>query len=247
MSIKNQSDLEALKYIGRVARATLTTLKANTKAGVKTIELDNIAEGIFKKHGIRSAPKIIYGFPKTVLISINDEAVHGIPNERIIKAGDVVKLDVTPELNGYIVDTAITVLIPPVQPHLKRLSDCADQTLKKAINLAQAGCRINKIGHNIEKEVKKQGFNVIPTLAGHGVGKSIHEEPEIPNVYDWRLRQRLKEGAVITIEPIITTGKGQVYKAKDGWTVKTKDRSPVAHFEHTLIIQKDAPPLVITA
>ncbi len=247
MSVQNQSDLEALKHIGHVARATLITLKANTQAGIKTIELDHIAKGIFKEHGAKSAPKLIYGFPGTVLISINDEAVHGIPNQRVIKAGDIVKLDVTPELNGYIVDTAITVLIPPVKPHLKRLSECADQTLKKAIDLAKAGCRINKIGHNIEQEVKRQGFNVIPALAGHGVGKSIHEKPEIPNVYDWRLRQRLKEGAVITIEPIITTGKGEVYKSQDGWTVKTKDKSPVAHFEHTLIIQKDAPPLVITA
>ncbi len=199
MSVKSTSDLEALKHIGRVTRATLTTLKTNTKAGVKTIELDKMAKDIFKKYGARSAPKLIYGFPGTVLISINDEAVHGVPNQRTIKAGDIVKLDVTPELNGYIVDAAITVLIPPVKPHLRRLSECADQTLKKAIDLAQAGCRINKIGHNIEKEVKRQGFKVIPSLAGHGVGKGIHEKPEIPNVYDWRLRQRLKEGAVIRV------------------------------------------------
>lgn len=247
MSIIHPSELETLKRAGAIARETLMVLKNNTKAGITTLELDYLAKNIFNKYKARSAPKLIYGFPGTVLISINDEAVHGVPSERVIRAGDIVKLDVTPELNGYIVDTAITVLIPPIKPHLAKLSECADQTLKQAIALAKAGCRINKIGHNIEKAVKKQGFNVIPTLAGHGVGKGIHEKPEIPNVYDWRLRQRLKAGLVIAVEPIITTGKGEVYKSRDGWTVKTKDKSPVAHFEHTLVIQKNTLPLVITA
>lgn len=246
MSVDGPKDLEALQACANVTKETLATLKQATKAGVSTKTLELLAKQVFDKYGARSAPELFYKFPGTVLISINDEAVHGIPNERVIQAGDVVKLDVTPELNGFVTDACITVAVEPVAKETKQLLKTSEKALQKAIAIAKSGVKVNELGKVIEKEVKRNGFSVIRELGGHGVGKSIHEAPDVMNFYDSKQKAILKEGMVITIEPIIAAGSGRIYTAKDKWTIKTKDKSPVAHFEHTLVITKGNA-LVLTA
>jgi methionyl aminopeptidase len=246
MSIKDAADLEGMRRVSRVVRETLALLEPAVKPGVTTGELEALARRVFEHYGARSAPTLFYDFPGTVLISLNDEAVHGIPSQRIIQAGDVVKLDVTPELDGYIADAAITVAVPPVKPAIKGLLKCSRMALQKALELAKAGVRVNDLGRLIDREVRRQGFSVIRELGGHGIGRAIHEEPSILNFSHPSNKGYLSEGLVITIEPIIALGSGEVYQANDGWTVKTRDKSPVAHFEHTLMITRGRP-LVLTA
>ena len=246
MSIETAQDLKQLKRVGQVVKETLKVLKNETRVGISTQELDDIAKAVFDRYGARSAPAKRKGFPGNVLISINDEAVHGVPSGRIIQQGDVVKLDVTPELNGYIADAAVTVAVGEVLPNTKRLIHCARKTLNRAMYAATDGAAINQLGRLIEKLVKRQGFRVLRELGGHGTGRDIHEAPSIWNFFDKRNTGRLQEGMVITLEPIIAAGSGRVYEADDGWTIKTMDGGIVAHFEHTMVITKGKP-LVLTA
>lgn len=212
-----------------------------------TADLDRMAAEIFGRYGARSAPKLVYGFPGTILISVNDEVVHGIPGDYVIKPGDLVKIDVTAELDGYIADAAITVAIPPISPLKQKLCNCVELAFHKAIRIAQAGCPIFEIGKIVETEVHRQGFAVLRELSGHGVGRAIHEEPVVPNYYSRRANKRLTEGLVITIEPIISSGSGRVIVDSDGWTIKTADGSISAHYEHTIVITRGHPILLTAA
>jgi methionyl aminopeptidase len=211
-----------------------------------TAELDAIGAEVFERHGARSAPNVVYGFPGVNLISINDEAVHGVPGNRTINPGDLVKVDVTAELDGYIADGAVTVALSPGPPVHEWLRDCAEAALRRAVAIARAGRPLNKIGRVVETLVRRRGFTVLPELSGHGVGKTFHEGPTIPNYYDRRLKTPLREGLVVTIEPIISAGSGRSVGAEDGWTMKTIDGSPAAHYEHTIVITRGSP-IVLTA
>jgi len=246
MSIESEEDLKGLERAGRVVSETLHVLKAAVQAGISTRALDQIALGIFQKHGAVSAPHVFYDFPGTTLISINDEVVHGIPGERIIEAGDLVTVDVTAQVGGYIADAAVSLTVPKESAVNKRLCRCAHQALQAALRVAKAGCPIHVIGRAVEQVVTGWGFSVIPSLSGHGLGRVIHEEPNVLNFYHPQDKQKLTEGLVITIEPIICAGQGEVYEAEDGWTVKTTDGSMAAHFEHTLVITHGKP-IVLTA
>jgi methionyl aminopeptidase len=253
VSIDTEEDVAALKQAGQVVKETLAALEQHVKVGVNTLELDGVAKRIFERYGARSAPTLVYGFPGTVLISVNDEVVHGIPGARQLRQGDIVKLDVTPELNGYVADAATTVVVAAgaKDEGRVRLARAAKQALEVAINVARAGTPLRTIGAVVEQTVRHAGFSVIPELCGHGVGRTIHEAPEvIPNYPEKRVRGVLKAGMVITIEPIIAAGTGErfthCYTADDKWTIKTSDGSDAAHFEHTLLITKGAP-VVLTA
>lgn len=212
-----------------------------------TLELDRVAQDVFASYGAKSAPAEVYGFPGTVLISVNDEVVHGVPGLRKLRQGDIVKLGVTPELNGYVADAAVTVVAAQAKDRQRvRLARCASSALQAAMNVARAGTPLRTLGAVIENVVRRAGFSVVPELCGHGVGRTIHEAPEaIPNYPDTRLRGTLREGMVITIEPIIAAGTGarftRCYTGTDGWTIKTADGSPAAHFEHSLVITRGAP------
>jgi methionyl aminopeptidase len=208
MSIESQSDWKGLKAAAHVARITLDALAKQVRPGVTTGKLDEAAAQIFAAHGGRSAPAFTYGFPRTVLISVNDEIVHGIPGARRIATGDIVTIDVTVE--------------------------------------ARAGVRVNEIGRAVEREVRRRGFSVIKGLSGHGVGRTIHEEPTVPNYYDPFQTDVLTEGLVLTIEPMISAGSTQVVEDDDGWTLRTRDGSLSAHYEHTLVITRGEP-IVLTA
>jgi len=199
-----------------------------------------------RTHGARSAPSMVYGFPGTNCISLNDEAVHGIPSDRAVRDGDLVKLDVTVEKDGYMADAAITVPVGQVSDEGQRLIRCAEKAFQKAMLVARAGFRTREVGRAVEKEVRRNGFSVIRELGGHGIGRTIHEEPRVPNYADPTANHILSEGLVITVEPIIAAGSGESFVAKDGWTVRTADRKLSAHYEHTIVVTKGQP-LVLTA
>lgn len=244
MSITSEADWRGLREVGRVVQLTLDALERHTVAGISTGELDEIAKQIFEAHGTRSAPAFTYGFPKTVLISVNDEIVHGIPGPRRLRRGDVVKLDVTAEKDGYVADAARTVVLDGADAASRRLAACAEAAFDAALAVARAGNRVNLIGRAVEDTVKRSGFSVVPSLEGHGVGRTIHEPPNVPNYFNRRQRDVLTEGLVITIEPLIAAGRGHVYQDSDGWTIRTSDGSVTAHHEHTLVITPGEPVLL---
>ena len=246
MSIESHADWEGLRAAARVARLTLDTLTKQVRPGVTTGELDETAAHVFAAHGARSAPAFTYGFPRTILISVNDEIVHGIPGARRITTGDIVKLDVTVETGGYIADAARSVVVTPASATARNLAICARAAFHAALTVARSGARVNEIGRAVEREVRRRGFSVIKGLSGHGVGRTIHEEPTVPNYYDPFQTDVLTEGLVLTIEPMISAGSTQVEEDDDGWTLRTRDGSLSAHYEHTLVITRGAP-IVLTA
>ena len=246
VSIQDEQELKCLREAGRIVRLVLDAMKAEVRPGVTTRHLDRVGLRIMEQNGARSAPAAVYKFPGANCISLNDEAVHGVPGDRKLKEGDLVKLDVTAEKNGYMADAAITLPVGQVSAQAERLAACAENAFHKAMLSARAGFRVLEIGRAVEKEVHKAGFAVIRELGGHGIGRTIHEAPHVPNYPDPQAQTILKEGLVITVEPIISSGSGRVYTEKDGWTVRTDDRSLSAHFEHTLVITSGAP-ILLTA
>jgi methionyl aminopeptidase len=245
MSIESTDDLEGLRAAGRITTDVLDTLVQHTQAGVTTGALDEMAAVILARHGARSAPKLVYGFPGTVLISVNDEIVHGIPGRRRLKDGDLVSLDVTVEMDGYVADAARSVVVGAAASQAHRLIATAENALRKALDVARAGTRVNEIGRTVQREVRRQGFAVVRGLCGHGVGRTIHEPPEVPNEYVASQRDVLTEGLVLTIEPMVSAGSPRVVQAPDGWTLRTSDGSLAAHCEHTIVITAGNP--IITA
>ncbi len=247
MSIGSDKDMQGLAAAGRAVRLALEAMERAVRPGITTAELDRIAERVLAEEGARSAPKLVYDFPGTACISVNEEAVHGIPGDRALEPGDLVKLDVTVEKNGYMADAAVTVAVPPAPEEHLRLLRATRAALYQALGVARAGGRINEIGRTVERHVRQEGYAVVRELGGHGIGRTIHEEPSVPNYYDPRLRGRLTEGLVITIEPIVAGRSGRVIEESDGWTIRTVDRSPVAHFEHTMVITRGRPILLTAA
>jgi methionyl aminopeptidase len=246
VSIQDELELQSLKAAGRIVRQVLDAMKAEAHPGVSTRHLDEIGVRVMQENGARSAPSLVYQFPGATCISVNDEAVHGIPGDRILEDGDIVKLDVTVEKNGYMADAAITVPIGQVSPVAQQLIACAERAFTKAMLVARAGFRVLEIGRTVERVVRKSGFAVIPELGGHGIGRTIHESPRIPNYEDPQARQIMNAGLVITVEPIISGGSGEVFTDQDGWTVRTCDRALSAHFEHTLVVTSGTP-ILLTA
>lgn len=246
MSITSEEELRGMKAAATAVRRVLEFMKQQARPGITTAELDDGGARIIREHGARSAPAIVYGFPGSNCISLNDEAVHGIPSQRALCDGDLVKLDVTVEKDGFIADAALTVPVGQVSEESKRLVACAQQAFNKAMLVARAGFRVFEIGRAVEREVRRGGFSVIRELGGHGIGRTIHEAPRVPNYADPSATELLTEGLVITVEPIIAAGCGEVTLDKDGWTLRTSDRRPSAHYEHTIVITKGRP-IVLTA
>ncbi len=242
MSIDDPGELAALKAAGRVVAETLRELTRRVRPGVTTGELDRVAAGIFARHGARSGPQLDYDFPGTICISVDDECVHGIPGPRRLRAGQLVKLDVTAELDGFYADACRTVPVGRVRPREQRLAAAAQSALKRGLTAARAGASVGAIGAAVQHEVERRGFSVCAELTGHGIGRRIHEEPSVPNVAGDG--PELTPGLVITVEPIIAAGSGHVDRDRDGWTVRTDDGSPSAHAEHSFVVTEHAPVLV---
>jgi methionyl aminopeptidase len=246
MSIESTGDLEGLREAGRVTREILDALVAHVDASVTTRDLDAVAAEVMTRNGARSAPAMVYGFPGTVLISVNDEIVHGIPGRRRLQAGDLVSLDVTIEKDGYVADAARSVIVGEGSRVARELIGAAESALRSALRVARAGVPVNEIGRAVHSEVRRRGFAVVRGLCGHGVGRTIHEAPEVPNIYDRWQRDVLTEGLVLTIEPMISAGSSYPVQSADGWTLRTRDGSLAAHCEHTLVITQGEP-LILAA
>ena len=245
MTIRDKHDLAGMERVGAVVSETLQATTSAVEPGLLTKDLDEIAADIYRRHGARSAPTVEFGFPGHILVSVNDEVVHGIPGERVLTAGDIVTIDVTVELGGYIADAARTICIAPVSTEHEQLALVGEHALGAGINAARKGCSVNNIGGAVEDCVTAGGFTVIRQMTGHGTGRSIWEDPMVPNFRQPGQQARLHEGLVLTIEPIVTSGSDEIYEAADGWTVLTQDHSSAAHWEHTLIIT-DGEPRILT-
>jgi methionyl aminopeptidase len=247
MTVRRKDEIAGLREAGRVVRQCLLAVTDRVRAGVTTAQLDEVAAGVFGRNGARSAPVLVYGFPGQVCISVNDEIVHGVPSCRVLREGDLVKLDVTAEKEGYMADAALTVGVGTIPPDRRALIDCARRAFRRAMRVARAGERLSAIGRAIEAEVGRSGFAVVRELAGHGIGRTIHEEPTVLNFENPRDRRRLVEGMVLAVEPIIAMGSGRSETAADGWTIRTVDGALAAHYEQTIIVTADAPILVTEA
>ncbi len=246
MSIDGPEDLARLQAVGRVVAAALRAMRREVRPGVSTAELDAVGGRVFRAHGARSGPQLDYGFPGVNCISVNDEAVHGVPGPRRLREGDLVKLDVTAELDGFYADACVSVAVGRVRQPGARLVATAGAALRAGVDSARAGAPLNAIGAAVQGVVEAGGAAVCMALAGHGIGRRIHEEPQVPNFYAPALDQPLTPGLVITIEPIIAAGSGEVYESADGWTLRTADGTLAAHAEHTLVITESGPPLILT-
>lgn len=247
MSIESERDLQGLKRAGRVVALALQAMRDAVCEGISTAELDRIAAEVLREHGARPAPKVHYQFPGSSCISVNDEAVHGIPGSRELQKGDLVTLDVTVELDGYYADAAVTVGVPPLSDQAQRLLACVEAAFWHAAKAARAGERLAVLGGRVEAEVERHGFRVLRDLCGHGIGRSIHESPSVCNYYDPREKARLTEGLVIALEPIISSRARSIRTADDGWTLASADGSLTAHYEHTLVITRGQPVLLTAA
>jgi methionyl aminopeptidase len=244
MSIKSDREFEKLRVIGKIVRQTLDRMTAAVAIGVTTAELDEIGLKSLTENGAEAAPSKVYGFPGAVCISVNDEAVHGIPGSRILRDGDLLKLDLVACKDGFFADAAVTVPIGTVSSTAAALGRCAESAFRRALRVARVGYRTCHIGREVDSEVRGSGFSVMPDLCGHGVGRTIHEEPSVPNYYDRNCRTKLTPGLVIAVEPIIAAGKGAARMSPDGWTIRTADRSLSAHYEHTIVITAGEPVLL---
>jgi methionyl aminopeptidase len=246
MTISSQSDLAALQRVGQLVARTIAHMRAAVRPGMTTGQLDEIGARFARSHGARSAPQLTYDFPGFNCLSVNEEIVHGIPGARVLREGDVVKLDVTLELDGYMADSAVTVIIPPVSVEARQLQRAARIAFNSGVAVARAGQSLREGGRAVESAAKREGAVVVRELTGHGIGRRIHEPPTVPNWGDPDARTILAEGMVIALEPMLTSVPARVVEEADGWTLRTHNRVLAVHHEHTIVIRRGAP-LVLTA
>ena len=235
--LKTDEEIELMRIANRLVGATLAEVAKAIKPGITTIQLDKIAEEFIRDHGAIPLFKGYNGFPNSLCISVNENVVHGIPGALPLKEGDIVSVDCGAKINGYCGDSAYTFEVGDVNPEVKKLLQTTKEALYEGISSAVEGKRIGDIGHAIQTHCESRGYSVVRELVGHGIGKEMHEAPEIPNYGKKGYGVLLKTGMCIAIEPMINMGKKNVKFEKDGWTVRTADRKPSAHFEHTVAIR----------
>ncbi|MDN3919993.1 type I methionyl aminopeptidase [Roseateles violae] len=246
MTVESDQDIAGLRAAGQVVSTVLKRMLDAIKPGMTTLELDQMGAAWLAEMGAKSAPATSYNFPGATCISINEQAAHGIPGSRKIVKGDVVNVDVSAELGGYFADTGGTRIVPPTTPTKTQLVFAAQYALEQALKEVRHGARLNRIGHAISRVARAHRFKVIENLCSHGVGRSLHEEPEyIPGYYDDADPRYLSEGMVITIEPFLSTKSTRVEEEADGWTLSGAKGNLSAQFEHTLIVTRGAP-IVVT-
>ena len=236
--LKTQEEIELLRESNRLVGKTLGEISKYIRPGISTLELDRIAEDFIRSEG--GTPGFLGqgGFPNTLCVSINDEVVHGIPSSRCLKEGDIVSVDCGVVKNGFYGDSAYTFAVGEISEEVKKLLQVTKDCLSKGIEQVVAGKRVGNIGSAIQSYAEANGFSVVRELVGHGVGKSLHEEPQIPNYGKEGQGCKLKSGMVIAIEPIINLGDRSICQKADGWTMVTRDSLPAAHFEHTVAVGK---------
>lgn len=236
--LKTPEEIALLRASNQLVGKTLAEVAKHIRVGVTTLELDKIAEDFIRSNGALPGFLGYGGFPNTLCVSVNDQVVHGIPSNYALKEGDIVSVDCGVLQNGYYGDSAYTFCVGKVDEKVKKLLEITKESLSLGIDSAQHGNRIGDIGFAIQQHCQKAGFSVVRKLVGHGVGRNLHEDPEVPNFGKKGQGVLLKEGMVIAIEPMINMGNRDVVQEKDGWTIRTIDRKPSAHFEHTIAVRK---------
>ena len=239
ITLKSKREIELLKEAGHIVYLTHQYLRPHIKAGIKTKELDSLAEKFIRSKGATPSFKGYEGFPSTLCISINDEVVHGFPSERVLQDGDIISIDIGACYKGYHGDSAWTYTVGSVSDDAKYLLEHTEKALYEGIKQAKVGARIGDISYAIEKYAKEHNLGVVKELVGHGVGTSIHESPDVPNYGTKGTGPKIRDGMVIAIEPMLTLGSPDIYIEDNDWTVKTKDSSLSAHYEHTIAITNE--------
>ncbi|MDD5565527.1 MAG: type I methionyl aminopeptidase [Candidatus Omnitrophica bacterium] len=242
--LKSEKDLEMMRAAGQKLAKVIRTLRGYIEPGITTIEIDRIADSLIRQENAESAFLGYKGFPAHICTSVNEEVVHGIPSERRLGDSDIVSVDVGIKYQGYFSDAAITVGIGKVSPRAKKLIEVTKEALMAGIKQARANNRLSDISHAIQEYVEKNGFSVVREFVGHGIGRSLHEEPEIPNFGRPRTGLTLIQGMVLAIEPMVNTGSWECQILDNGWTAVTKDRLFSAHFEHTVAIGESGPEIL---
>ena len=243
---KTREEIEAIKESAQILGKAHGLIASMIGPGVKTIDLDKEAETFIKDHGGKPSFKNYNGFPYSLCISVNENVVHGFPGEYELKDGDIVSIDCGVFFKGFHSDSAYTYPVGNVAPEVMDLLDITEKSLYKGIEKAVAGNRVGDIGYEIQTYVESFGYTVVRELVGHGLGRSLHESPEVPNYGKRGRGAKLKDGMVIAIEPMINLGKRNIVQEADGWTIRTTDRMPSAHYEHTVAIMSDKTEVLTT-
>ena len=245
INIKSDREIELIRESCQIVVDTFEHIKKIIRPGIETRELDRSVEKFIRSRGAKPAFKGYRGFPASACISINDEVVHGIPNKRRLQSGQIVSVDIGVEFHNYFGDGAKTFIVGDIPEHIKKLLQVTRQALYMGIDAARVGNRLSDISHSVQSHVEQAGFSVVRDLVGHGVGRKLHEDPQIPNYGKPNRGPRLKPGMVLAIEPMVNMGDYEVYfDDDDKWTVRTVDGSPSAHFEHTIAITKNGPDIL---
>ena len=244
--LKTKREIEIIRSNGRIAAGVLKLIGERIKPGVKTIELDKLAEEFIKSKGAYPAFKGYRGYPANICVSIDNEVVHGIPGNRVMKEGEAVSVDIGVLKDGYYADAAYTYKVGEVSFEKEKLFLTTKRALEKGIALVKAGNHLGDVSHAVQSHVEAEGFSVVRDLVGHGVGANMHEEPQIPNFGSPGQGIVLKEGMVLAIEPMVNIGGYQIKTLEDNWTVVTEDGSVSAHFEHTVAVRENGPDILTT-
>lgn len=248
VSLKSPREIDLMKDAGRIVVLVLSKIKETARPGVTTADLDKVAERLIREEGAVPAFKGYRGFPANICISINEEVVHGIPGPRVLRSGDIVSVDVGVKLKGYYSDGAITIPVGQINEERERLLAVAQEALKRAIEKVKPGAKLKEVSAAIQETAESQGFSVVRKYVGHGIGRKMHEEPQVPNFVDssFKLNLTLKPGMTLAIEPMVNAGTYEVKTKKNGWTVVTADGRPSAHFEHTVALTANAAEVLTT-
>lgn len=244
--LKSPEEIEVMAKASRLVAETLQLLKRHIKAGVATDELDRLAEEFIRSRGGIPAFKGYRSYPKTLCISVNDQVVHGIPSKRVLKEGDIVGLDLGAIVEGFYGDSAMTLPVGSIDEKAAELLRVTEEALYAGISRAVVGNRLSDISHAVQERAESAGFSVVTDFVGHGIGRQLHEEPQVPNYGKPGQGPRLQAGMVLAIEPMVNMGKSEVRVLEDQWTAVTKDGSLSAHFEHTIAIQPSGPPRILS-
>lgn len=244
IKIKTPEEIEYLRRAGKILAVIIRDLKRSLKIGMTTQEIDSKAESLIAANGVLPAFKGYRGFPGCACVSVNEEVVHGVPGNRIVKPGDIVSIDVGIVSEKFFVDTAFTVSFGDIGSELKKMLEVTRESLYKGIEQARVDRHLSDISFAVQEAVEVHNFSVVRDFVGHGIGRALHEDPEIPNFGPPHQGPMLREGMVLAIEPMVNLGNWQTEVRQDGWTVVTKDGKPSAHFEHTVVVQKSGPEIL---
>jgi len=244
---KSRAEIEKMRRSGLIVAGTLSKLRQMVAPGITTRELDVVAESTIRAAGAIPTFKGYRGFPASICASVNDEVVHGIPSDRRLKEGDIIKLDCGATLDGYVGDAAISVAVGEVSPEVARLLEVTRESLLKAIEKMVAGNHLYDVSYAVQQYVEERGFSIVRDFCGHGIGQRMHEDPQVPNYGRPGTGPVLKEGWVLAIEPMVNEGSFEVKVLSDGWTVKTRDGKASSHFEHTIAVTEDGPRVLTAA